>query len=65
MWHMQDVGWGWWLAMSLGMVVFWALVFYVIFVLARGTSSQAAPPAPESPRAPAEPPVGSGSGGRT
>jgi putative membrane protein len=48
MWHMQDVGWGWWLVMSLGMVAFWALVFYVILMLARGTSPRAAPAAPES-----------------
>ena len=32
----REVGWGWWLLMSLGMVAFWALVIYGIMWLARG-----------------------------
>jgi putative membrane protein len=55
MWHMHDVGWGWWLLMSVGMVAFWVLVIYGIAWLARGASSaggaSAAPPGPtESPQ---------------
>ena len=55
MWHMDDVGWGWWLLMSVGMVAFWGLVIFGIVWLARSVSSpahpSAAPPAPtESPR---------------
>lgn len=44
MWHMQDVGWGWWLVMSVGMVVFWALVIYGVFWLARSGGGGQAPP---------------------
>ncbi|HEX6744555.1 MAG TPA: SHOCT domain-containing protein [Solirubrobacteraceae bacterium] len=54
MWHMNDLGWGWWLLMSVGMVAFWALLIYGVVWLARGASSQAPPapqpPAPESPQ---------------
>lgn len=35
MWHMNDLGWAWWLVMSVGMVAFWALVIYGVFWLAR------------------------------
>lgn len=38
---MHDVGWGWWLLMSVGMVTFWALVIYGVVWLARGGGSQA------------------------
>ena len=31
----REVGWGWWLLMSLGMVAFWALVIYGVVWLAR------------------------------
>ena len=39
MWHTYDAGWGWWLAMAAEMVLFWAVVIYVIVRLTRGTSS--------------------------
>ena len=39
MWHTYDIGWGSWLAMAAEMVVFWAVVIYVIVRLTRGTSS--------------------------
>ena len=47
---MHDVGWGWWLLMSVGMVAFWALVLYGVFVLVRkpGSTAPGGPP-PESP----------------
>jgi putative membrane protein len=54
MWHMNDVGWGWWLLMSVGMVAFWALRIYGVVWLARGTASQG-PQAPQPP-APSESP---------
>jgi putative membrane protein len=41
MWHMDDVGWGWWLLMSVGMVAFWGLVIFGVFWLARGASAPA------------------------
>ena len=36
---MHDIGWGWWLVMSIGMVVFWGLVFWAILALVRGGGS--------------------------
>ncbi len=42
---MHDIGWGWWLLMSLGMVAFWGLVIWAIVALARGDR-----PAREEPR---------------
>jgi putative membrane protein len=49
-WHMNDVGWGWWLLMSVGMVGFWALVIYGVVWLTRNTSSRALDEQPrESP----------------
>jgi len=53
-WHMYDVGWAWWLLMSVGMVGFWGLVIYGVVWLTRRTSSadltSVAPPGPpESP----------------
>jgi putative membrane protein len=52
---MYDVGWAWWLVMSVGMVAFWGLVIYGVVWLARRASSadraSASPPAPtESPQ---------------
>ena len=47
MWSMHDVGWGWWLIMSVGMVAFWALVVWGILMLVRSV---------QAPRA-AEPPA--------
>jgi putative membrane protein len=31
--YMHDIGWGWWLVMSLGMIAFWALVVYGVVLL--------------------------------
>jgi putative membrane protein len=45
---MNDLGWGWWLVMSVGMVVFWALVICGVVWLARGASSLAPPAEPPS-----------------
>jgi putative membrane protein len=55
MWHMDDVGWGWWLLMSVGMIAFWGLVIFGVVWLARGASApahaSAAPPGQsESPQ---------------
>ena len=36
MWDMHDTGWGWWVLMSIGMVVFWVGVIYLVVWLARG-----------------------------
>lgn len=55
MWHMHDVGWGWWSVMSVGMVAFWALVIYGIVWLARGASSTTQPKS--EPPGPAEAPL--------
>jgi putative membrane protein len=50
MWYMHDVGWGWWLLMSLGMVAFWALVLYGVMWLVRGDALGRSPTsAPQSP----------------
>jgi len=38
MWHMHDVGWGWWLLMSVGMVAFWGLVVFAVVSLFRGAA---------------------------
>jgi putative membrane protein len=43
MWYMHDIGWGWWLLMSVGMVAFWALVIWGIVTFARGGSSNPQP----------------------
>ncbi len=43
---MHDIGWGWWLVMSIGMVAFWGLVIYGIVLLVRG---QPQPPRQEPP----------------
>ena len=52
---MNDVGWGWWVLMSVGMVVFWGLVVYGVVWLARSANSadraSTVPPGPtESPQ---------------
>ncbi len=50
MWYMHDVGWGWWLLMSVGMVAFWALVLYGVVWLVRGEAlGRSKPATPESP----------------
>jgi putative membrane protein len=50
---MYDVGWGWWLLMSVGMAAFWGLVIYGALWLARSANSadraSAAPPGPTEP----------------
>ena len=35
MFYMHDLGWGWWMVMSIGMLAFWALVIYGIVWLIR------------------------------
>ena len=54
MWHMDEVGWGWWLLMSVGMVAFWGLVIFGVVWLARGASARAQASAP--PPGPTESP---------
>lgn len=50
MWYMHDVGWGWWLLMSVGMVAFWGLVLYGVISLVRGEAfGRSRPATPESP----------------
>jgi putative membrane protein len=39
MFYMHDIGWGWWLLMSIGMVAFWAIVIYGIAWLLRGSQN--------------------------
>lgn len=58
MWHdMDDVGWVWWVLMSIGMVVFWGFVVYAILTLARGGPPFGPGPAePPAPPAASEPP---------
>ena len=34
---MHDLGAGWWIVMSLGMIAFWALVIWAVAAAARGT----------------------------
>ena len=40
MWHMDNVGWAWWLLMSIGMVAFWGLLIYAVVVLVRGSAEK-------------------------
>ena len=51
--HGGDVGFGWWLVMTMGMVLFWGgVVALVVFLLrgdARGNRSQEAAPAGPTP----------------
>jgi putative membrane protein len=50
MWHMHDVGWGWWFVMSIGWVAFWGLFIYAVAMLVRGPERpEASPPAQEEP----------------
>lgn len=35
-WHHDDVGFGWWLVMMLGMIVFWGAVIALVVWLLRG-----------------------------
>lgn len=48
-WHHGDVGIGWWIVMTLGMVVFWGAVIALVVWLVRGgawggVASRAEPP---------------------
>lgn len=52
MWNMHDVGWGWWVVSSIGMVAFWALVIYGVFWLTRSAGGQT--PRREPPEPPEE-----------
>ncbi len=47
-WDMHDVGAGWWVAMMLGMVVFWALVIVGVVWLVRGGTRDSSRNAAES-----------------
>ncbi len=53
MFYMHDIGWGWWLVMSIGMLAFWALVIYAVVWLIRGGQNvqqqDQAPPKSETP----------------
>ena len=40
MWHMNNVGWAWWLLMSIGMVAFWGLLIYAVVMLVRGSAEK-------------------------
>jgi putative membrane protein len=40
MFHMHDIGWGWWLFMSIGMLAAWALLVYGFVWLMRGERPQ-------------------------
>ena len=50
MWHMDNVGWGGWLLMSIGMVAFWGLLIYAIAMLVRGPVAKEDRPPPEPPQ---------------
>ncbi len=39
MWQMHDVGAGWWVLMTIGMIAFWALVIWGVVTLVRGLPS--------------------------
>ena len=49
MWYAHDVGWGWWLVMSVGMVAFWALVIYTLLSLLPRSSAAASRQRPDEP----------------
>jgi putative membrane protein len=40
MFYMHNIGWGWWLVMSIGMVAFWGVLIYAVVWLLRGQSPQ-------------------------
>lgn len=42
-WYNDGMGWGGWIAMSLVMVVFWALVIVAVVAIFRGTSKDLGP----------------------
>ena len=51
MFYMHDIGWGWWLLMSIGMVAFWALIVYGVVALVRGDRTERTDqPPPGTPR---------------
>ena len=50
MWYMHGAGWGWWVLMSLGMIVFWVAAIYLVVWLVRGTPSNRSREEHEPPR---------------
>ena len=40
MFYMHNLGWGWWLVMSVGMVAFWGLIIFGVVALLRGGFGQ-------------------------
>lgn len=48
-WYHDGMGWGGWLVMLLGMVVFWGLVVWAVVMLFRDTQSVDARPAHHDP----------------
>lgn len=48
-WYYDGMGWGGWLVMLLGMVVFWALVVWAVVVLFRDGHSAGTRPANHDP----------------
>lgn len=54
MWEMHNVGAGWWILMSLGMVAFWGLVIWAIVSLARGIPNIQRDSEPAEPQTPLE-----------
>jgi putative membrane protein len=36
-WYIHGAGWGWWVLMSLGMIVFWVAIIYLVARLIHGT----------------------------
>ena len=48
-WYHDGMGWGGWLVMLLGMVVFWGLVVWAVVVLSRDAGSDNAWPSHHDP----------------
>lgn len=51
-WYNNGLGWGGWIAMTLGMVAFWGLVIYAVVAIFRRTSKTTRPADPAVPRDP-------------
>ena len=49
MWHMDNVGWAWWVLMSIGMVAVWGLLIYAIYMVLRGPAPERTGNSPEPP----------------
>lgn len=54
MWHMHEIGWGWWFLMSIGMLAFVALIAIAVAALLRadGLGGHAARSSPEQEASP-------------